>query len=1015
MICALMMFISVFSACLLPAQAQTPAPTSAPSALTKQATAIVRNMSPQQKIGQLFMISFPGSDAFVMSDVADLITNYRVGGVFLRTANQNFTNVSDGPRQIAELANRLQTIASTGVITNVTAPSITATRASTATVITTEFVPMFIAMTQDGDGAPYSDITQGLTALPSQMSIGATWKPENAEAAGRILGNELAKIGVNVLIGPALDVLESPRPNTLGDMGTRVFGGDPYWVGQFGAAFTAGVHVGANNRVAVIAKHFPGLGASDRNIEDEIPTVQKSLEQLKQIELAPFFSVMSVDPKLQRQTVDGLLVSHIRYRGFQGNIRANTSPVSLDPQAHQALMQLPEVAPWRNAGGVTFSDVLGVGSVRRFYDPLDASFNTRRIARDAFLAGNDVLVLGNFALTNSWQEQVANIRDTIQFFRLQYVSDQQFAARVDAALLRIISLKLRLYGASSLPANGSSGTATPATPSILPTATLTQTSTAFNFNASLVDTSALGVFKPTDDVTKQVLNDIGKQSITLLSPAARELPSLLPAPPGKDDSIVFITDDRQLRDCVRCATYPAIGRTALQDIVLNLYGPRTTGQINPTRVSSLGFSDLADFTRSNVPTTTLPAGVTITPTVGASMIVTDASGITRTVPITRAPSPIEQANWLVISLIDLNATLKSNQILRDFLSQRADLLRDKRIIVFSFGAPYLLDATEISKITAYYGVYSRTPTSLEMAVRVLFGEFPASGSSPVSVAALNYSLLLQTAPDPAQVIPLVTSENLTSTQGTPAPLDLKIGDKLKLRAGPIIDRNAHVVPDGTPVQFILSYPTERVDLPTLVASTRGGMAEMIVTIERKGNLVARVQADQAITSFTLRVNIGETSTQIETIRPTVQPSPSPVPLPNTPVRVTEPPIVVATPAPSPVVRVLRASLGSFGLTLLGMGVLAFFANVLSRKSRRLRASNRWRAILWGWTVGWLAYAFVAMGVPGTNQVAVNFGWTGGVLLALVTAFVMILITFIIQFALQYATIQKTFPGNGRQG
>ncbi|MEI7469407.1 MAG: hypothetical protein WCL57_14435, partial [Chloroflexota bacterium] len=121
MICALMMFISVFSACLLPAQAQTPAPTSAPSALTKQATAIVRNMSPQQKIGQLFMISFPGSDAFVMSDVADLITNYRVGGVFLRTANLNFTNVSDGPRQIAELANRLQTIASTGVITNVTA------------------------------------------------------------------------------------------------------------------------------------------------------------------------------------------------------------------------------------------------------------------------------------------------------------------------------------------------------------------------------------------------------------------------------------------------------------------------------------------------------------------------------------------------------------------------------------------------------------------------------------------------------------------------------------------------------------------------------------------------------------------------------------------------------------------------------------------------------------------------------------------------------------------------------
>lgn len=975
----------------------------------RQAAAMLRNMSPQQKIGQLFTISFPGNDPSVLADVADLITNYRVGGVFLRASNQNFINANDGPRQIAELTNRLQTIASTGVITTASAAPITATRTPTATAIATEFVPLFIAMIQDGDGAPYSDITQGVTPLPSQMALGATWKPGHAESAGRILGSELAKMGVNVLIGPALDVLESPRPSTSGDMGTRVFGGDPYWVGQFGAAFTAGVHAGSNNRVAVIAKHFPGLGGSDRNIEEEIPTVQKSLEQLKQIELAPFFSVMSTDPKLQRQTVDGLLVSHIRYRGFQGNIRANTSPVSLDPQAHQALMQLPEVAPWRTAGGVTFSDVLGVRSLRRFYDPLDATFNTRRIARDAFMAGNDVLVLGNFALTNSWQEQLANIRDTINFFRLQYVNDQQFAARVDAALLRIISLKLRLYSPPSPLA-----LATPNAPiatQVGPTAVISQTAPFFNFNQTLVDISAISAVFTPDEATRQVLNDIGKQSITLLSPSARELPALLPAPPSKDDSIVFITDDRQLRDCTRCAAYPAIGRTALQDIALNLYGPRTTGQINPLRVSSLGFSDLADFTRTNTQTT--PTGVAITPTLVATPTASDASGITRTVPTTRTPNPIEQANWIVISLIDLNPALKSNQILRDFLAQRADLLREKRVIVFSFGPPYLLDTTEISKITAYYGVYSRTPVSLEMAVRVLFGEFPTIGNSPVSVAALNYSLLVQTAPEPTQVIPLAAGENVTNTQGTPAPLDLKIGDKLKLRAGPILDRNGHTVPDGTPVQFILSYPTERVDLSPIGSSTRNGFAETVVTIERKGNLVVRSQSDQAFTSFTLRVNIGETSTQIETIRPTLAPSPSPLPIPTTTARATESPTAVVTPTPPPVTRVVRANLTSFLVTVLGMAVLGASAYWLSLKSRRLRATNRVRAILWGWTLGWLTYIVVAMGVPGTNQMAVNFGWVGGVLLALVASSVTIFIAFVILFASQHAAIEKTLPRDGR--
>ena len=109
--------------------------------------------------------------------------------------------------------------------------------------------------------------------------------------------------------------------------GSRTFGGDSYWVGEMGKAYIEGIHQGGDNQVLVISKHFPGAGESDRSTDQEIPTVRKSLEQLKQIELAPFFAVTGNAPS-QAMTTDGILVSHIRYQGFQGNIRATTKPVS---------------------------------------------------------------------------------------------------------------------------------------------------------------------------------------------------------------------------------------------------------------------------------------------------------------------------------------------------------------------------------------------------------------------------------------------------------------------------------------------------------------------------------------------------------------------------------------------------------------------------------------------------------------------------------------------------------------
>ena len=97
------------------------------------------------------------------------------------------------------------------------------------------------------------------------MTIGATWSKDEAESTGSIVGNELCAAGVNMLLGPVVDVLANPRSGGNGDIGIRSFGGNPTWVGELGRAYVRGVHDGSAGRMLTVAKHFPGHGGSDRS------------------------------------------------------------------------------------------------------------------------------------------------------------------------------------------------------------------------------------------------------------------------------------------------------------------------------------------------------------------------------------------------------------------------------------------------------------------------------------------------------------------------------------------------------------------------------------------------------------------------------------------------------------------------------------------------------------------------------------------------------------------------------
>jgi len=859
---------------------------------------IMSRMTVEDKVGQLFLVPYVGTDVNPGSEVWQLITEYKVGGIILLTSNSNFNNDASAPRQITEIANNLKTMA-----------------------FHTNSIPLFVALDHEGDGYPYTRVTGGVTPIPSQMAIGATWDPSKAQAIGEIVGEELSAMGINLLLGPTLDVLNDPRPTGRGDIGIRVFGGDPYWVSQLGRAYIRGVHLGSNGRMATVAKHFPGHGGSDRLPDNEVATVDKSLQELRRIELPPFFHVTADLPDDSLGVSDALMSSHIRYRGFQGDIRQFTSPISFDAEGMETLMTLPEIAPWRENGGVIVSDALGVLAVRKHFDPSLENFPHRRIAKEAFLAGNDILSLVQFDLKSIWSDQFANIKDTIFFFRSEYNNNPSFAARVDAAVARILRLKLKLYPEPTLDAlNADPG-------------------------------RALAIASQ----PRPVVDDIARQSLSLLYPSPEELGLRIPQPPRPDDHILIITDVRYARECFIESCQPKelfIPRNAIEDTILRLYGPGATGQIQPENVSSITFSELKSA-----------LGGAIVPLSEPSEETEENKAIQLTPEEVR--ERIQSADWLIFATLDLNISrFSDSDALKLFLSQESGTLRNKIAIVLAFNAPYYLDTTEVTKLTAYYGVYSKTQPHIEAAVRALFGEADLVGAPSVSVEGIGYRLADVLAPDPDQELSIELLD--ISSEGGFAPVAVTV------RAGPIVDHNNNLVPDDTPVEIIANLGGRQITSD--LTSTVMGVAETTLILTQPGDIQISAVAGQATSVEPIWVSVIAVPT---TTPPPATPEPtqtSTAVLPTlTPIEITPtvmptdtppPPIIEDTEQPPPpslpsiTTRQLDGVdlLSALSATLLA-GLLGFWLGQQSRQP----LSGRVRLGLWVLIGGLLAYLLYGAG------------------------------------------------------
>jgi beta-N-acetylhexosaminidase len=761
---------------------------------SSQAQELLETLSPEEKVGQLFLVNFYGDDIGNDSDIARLISKYHIGGVVLKNEYGNFPDSENPTHQVWGLANALQQKEFTSSLSFQTDPE-------TGNNFFPEFIPLFIGINQNGNGYPNDTILQGVTKLPSPLAIGATWDPSLSKRTGEILGNELSAIGINFLLGPSLNVIESPNANAIGDLQSTSFGGDPFWVGYLGQSYIEGIQTGSDGKITVIAKHFPGFGGAENLQEDEIPTISKAFEQLIQVELQPFFSVTGLT-LFSETSVDGLLLSHTRYQALQENVSSTTRPLSFDGQAFSELMELPILKDWYADGGLIVSDELGTRAIRKFYDPTELVFNARTVARDAFLAGNDILNTGNF-VDNESLDLYKTLTSIISFFSQKYREDIAFAQQVDESVLKILTKKFEMYP-------------------------------SFGIEQITPPVEDLVLFSEEERISFEV----AIKSATLLSPNPGDLDAIIPSAPAPTEEIVIITDTSPYQICEECEIRNGIEVDALQKITERLYDLQTGGETEVELVSSYSFKELNEALNSEN-------------NFGSDIL-----------------NDIRSASWLIFLAQKQDSNIPDSLALSRLLSERTELLQNKKSIVFAVDAPYYLDATEISKISVYYGVYSKQPQFIEVIARLIFKELTAVGASPVNIDGIGYDLSIFTSPDPSQNMPVLlypfnsASPPSQQLQDDLDALNLSVGDPIRIVAGPILDFNGNIVPDGTPIEFILN--TERGDgtnsFRTIGSNSRDGFAQTLYRLELGGALkLTAINEASGTTSLEIRIEVGDSN------------------------------------------------------------------------------------------------------------------------------------------------------------
>ncbi len=341
----------------------------------------INGMTLNEKIGQMLMPDFrnwKGQNVTKMlPEIEQLIQEYHLGGVIL--FRENVVTTEQTARLVADYQEATEKYG--------------------------------LLMTIDQEGGIVTRLQSG-TDMPGNMALGATRSPEIAHDVGRVIGEELNALGINMNLAPVLDVNNNSDNPVIG---VRSIGESPDLVAEIGVAYTKGLQ---STGVAATAKHFPGHGDTAVDSHLGLPEVPHDKERLMEVELYPFQKAMEAK-------IDAIMTAHVTFPKIDDTkviSKKDGTEISLPATlSYKVLTEL--MREEMGYEGVIITDALNMNAISDHFGSVDAVIRTVKAGTDIILMPVDL------------EAVVDGLLDAV-------VTGEISEERIEASVKRILTLKI---------------------------------------------------------------------------------------------------------------------------------------------------------------------------------------------------------------------------------------------------------------------------------------------------------------------------------------------------------------------------------------------------------------------------------------------------------------------------------------------------------------------------------------------------------------------------------------------
>lgn len=326
------------------------------------------DMNLDEKIGQMIFSGVDGTE--IAADTQSIISNYHVGGIILFG-----DNIESAP-QTTSFLNDLKA----GNETNT--------------------YPLLLGV--DEEGGSVTRMADDVESLPKSQAIGDLDDADLSYQVGTLLGEQMKELGFNLDFAPVMDVNSNPDNPVIGD---RSFGDNPDIVSKLGIQTMKGIQ---DQNIISVMKHFPGHGDTGTDSHLELPEVDKSYEDIKDLELIPFQNAIE-------NGADVGMIAHILLPQIDPDYPSSMSEEVITGILRENL----------DFNGVVITDDLTMGAIMENHDIGEAALKSVK-------AGSDLMLIAH------GYDNVANVFDTLK----EAVENGELSEeQIDDSVERIKTLK----------------------------------------------------------------------------------------------------------------------------------------------------------------------------------------------------------------------------------------------------------------------------------------------------------------------------------------------------------------------------------------------------------------------------------------------------------------------------------------------------------------------------------------------------------------------------------------------